>query len=325
MNIPLVSIIIPTYNAVDLLPETVESALQQTYKNIEIIVIDDGSTDTTKALFDEFQQKGVHSYTIKNQGASNARNIGLSKSKGEYIQFLDADDILHPNKIELQVENMLLENADLSYTTWAHFSTDINRHSTFKFKDINFPKICTGKEMMISFGMQNWFMPVFCWLTHKSLIEKAGNWNIEITNNDDGEYFSRVLYNAKKVICINQILSYYRVLPTISLSNLNSVDKINSAYNSYQIIEELLQKTMNPVLLTYPRRLYYTQYLIIKKDYPKLAKRAAKSFDRIKGDFFLSRNKNRWSFITAFGLYYGLPLYEFLFKTVLKLKKIGVK
>ena len=78
MTSPLVSIIIPSYNLVELLPETIESALNQSYQNIEIIVIDDGSTDDTDSLSDGYKKKGVHWYTIKNNGASNARNIGMT-------------------------------------------------------------------------------------------------------------------------------------------------------------------------------------------------------------------------------------------------------
>lgn len=321
MKSPLVSIIIPTYNSADLLPETVESALQQTYSNIEIIVVDDGSTDDTETLFNDFQNKGVQCYTIKNQGASNARNVGVSKSKGIYIQFLDADDILHSNKIELQVQKMLLEDADISFTQWAHFSTDVSKHSEFKFKNINYSNTCTGKELLISFGMENWFMPVFTWLIHKELIQKAGEWNVEITNNDDGEYFSRVLYDAQKVICVNQILSYYRVLPSNSLSKVNSIKKVESAMKSYHLITELLKKDENTALLSYAKRMYYMIFRWTRYDFPEISKKAAKEFDKLHADCFLRRRKKYWFFINLFGLYNGTILYKNLVSIWMKIKK----
>lgn len=318
MNIPLVSIIIPTYNAALLLEETVSSALQQTYKNIEIIIVDDGSTDTTIQLFKEFQEQGVACYSIKNGGASNARNIGLKKSKGEYIQFLDADDILHKNKIEFQLKKMLQDKADVSFTTWASFLKDVTKHSEFKFKNIDYSKTRTGKEVMVSFGMDNWYMPPVAWLTHKSLIAKAGDWDIEITNNDDGEYFSRILYNTKKVVCVEQILCFYRVTPKISLSSLNSIDKFQSAMLSYDLITQLLKKDIDTELLSYSKRMYYNMYIWAQKDYPILSRRSAKEFDKLKADCFLTRKKKYWVFIKYFGLYRGTLIYSHLVSILVK-------
>ncbi|PQJ73323.1 glycosyltransferase family 2 protein [Polaribacter butkevichii] len=322
MNNPLVSIIIPAYNSFVFLPETVASALNQSYTNIEVIVIDDGSTDNTQTLFDNFKRKGVQCYKIKNKGASNARNIGLSKAKGVYIQFLDADDILHKNKIEFQIKKMLLEKAELSYSTWAQFSTNTTKHGVFRFKDYNYSKTRTGKELMASFGMDNWFMPVFCWLVHRSLIEKAGAWNVNITNNDDGEYFSRILYHSKKVICIDEILGYYRVLPTDSLSSLNSLNKFESAFKSYQLITELLKKDKNTDLLSYSKRMYYYLYMWAEKEYPSLSKKAAKEFDKLKANSFLSKKKKYWICIEWFGLFYGTIIYKNSVKILVKIRKV---
>lgn len=325
MTPPLVSIIIPAYNAKQFIKDAINSALQQSYKNIEIILVDDGSTDGTEVYFDEFQKREVQCYSIKNGGASSARNFGLSKSKGEYIQFLDADDILHSNKIENQIKAMLNQEADISFTPWVHFSNNIDKGKKFRFDKINYAKSSTGKELMLSFGMDNWFMPVFSWLTHKKLIEKAGDWNVKISNNDDGEYFARVLLHAKKVICIDQVLAYYRVIPTNSLSKMNSIHKIDDAFESYQLITQLLRNHPERTLLSYPRRLYYTQYLMIRTNFPRQAKRAAKAFDSIKADVFLMNKKRYWLLIKIFGLYKGTLLYDFLIKVIIKIKNLEVK
>jgi glycosyltransferase involved in cell wall biosynthesis len=322
MNLPLVSIIIPSYNSKRFIKEAVNSAVQQTYKNIEVVLVDDGSTDGTEVYFEEFQKQAVHCFKIHNGGASNARNFGLSKSKGEYIQFLDADDILHQNKIENQMKAMLYQNADISFTPWINFSKNVTEGNKFRFDKINYVKTRSGKELMFSFGMDNWFIPVFSWITHKNLIEKAGGWNIEISNNDDGEYFSRLLFHAEKVICIDEILAYYRVMPTNSLSKMNSTHKIDDAFESYRLITALMATNSEPALLSYPKRLYYMQFLMIRTGFPEQAKRAAKVFDSINADCFLSKEYKYWLLIKLFGLYKGTLLYEFVIKITAKIKAL---
>jgi glycosyltransferase involved in cell wall biosynthesis len=99
MNNPLVSIIIPCFNAADTIAEAIGSALAQTYRPVEVIVVDDGSTDNSAAVVQEFGSE-VHYERIPNSGVSAARNIGLRIAGGELIQFLDADDLLHPQKLE---------------------------------------------------------------------------------------------------------------------------------------------------------------------------------------------------------------------------------
>src|ERR1700761_7775050 len=100
---PLVSVIIPVFNSERYLAETVSSVLNQTYKNIELILVDDGSEDGSLALAHTFESEHVKIFHQPNNGASSARNKGLAQAKGEYIQYLDADDLLSANKIEQQV------------------------------------------------------------------------------------------------------------------------------------------------------------------------------------------------------------------------------
>ncbi|WP_417558700.1 glycosyltransferase family 2 protein [Mesoflavibacter zeaxanthinifaciens] len=308
----LVSIIIPSYNSKVYLKEAVTSALNQTYKPLEIIVVDDGSIDNTSDLFPEFESKEVRCFSIVNGGASSARNFGLSKATGDYIQFLDADDILAPTKIEKQLALMERLNADVCYTPWLNFENNIcDAQKQFRFSYLDHSLNRTGKELMISFGIDNWFINTLSWLVKRTLIDKAGLWDINIINNNDGEYFSRVLFFAERVVCCNENLAYYRRTPN-SLGKLNSIGKIDSSFNSYKKIETLIIPCNNINLLSYPKRLYYMQYKRIKNKYPKLAKRAAKNFDRIQAPSFLSKQKYYWWFINRFGLYKGTKVYTFL-------------
>jgi len=98
-----VSVIIPTYNRASLVKEAIESVLSQTYDNFEIIVIDDGSTDNTRELLGPYKNK-INYIFMKNMGVSAARNEGIKKSKGDYITFLDSDDLWSANKLEEEIK-----------------------------------------------------------------------------------------------------------------------------------------------------------------------------------------------------------------------------
>ena len=105
-----VSVIIPAYNKADLTVKTVESVLSQTYENIEIIVVDDGSTDDTKSKIENFGDK-VHYIYKQNGGACSARNVGIKQATGDFISLIDCDDIFYPEKIVQSVE-CLNNNSD---------------------------------------------------------------------------------------------------------------------------------------------------------------------------------------------------------------------
>lgn len=116
MNKPLVSILIPCFNRESILPATLESCLEQTYEDIEIILVDDGSTDQTFAVAQKYaaQRSNIKAFHTENKGQCAARNFGLSVAEGEYIKFLDSDDLLLPHAIECQVKALLHFNASLS-------------------------------------------------------------------------------------------------------------------------------------------------------------------------------------------------------------------
>lgn len=311
-----VSIIIPTYNSIKYLDDSINSVLNQSYKNIEVILVDDGSTDGTKENFHRFEAMGVKCIYQQNWGASSARNLGLEIAMGDYIQFLDADDVIHPNKIEKQLNSIINNNADMSFSLWGSFNTDIKKREDI-FYVFNYNLIRTGQEVLKSFGEDNWFIPVHCWLTKKTLITKAGFWNPGITNNDDGEYFTRVLFWAQKVICENESLAYYRTSIKDSLSKFNNEKKVISALNSWRLIKSLISTCTDNRIITYPQKAFYLLFLEIVKSYPQLSKEFAHEFDKINKIYkfeHIRQFKIYSRIIALFGLYRGYKLYSILFK-----------
>jgi glycosyltransferase involved in cell wall biosynthesis len=115
-NTPLISIVIPCFNSEQYLSETLESCLQQTYPNWEIIVVDDGSTDASLKIARNYSHyySGIEVISIENNGQCFARNLGMKKAQGEYIQFLDSDDLLAPQYLEEQLKVLNAYQADLS-------------------------------------------------------------------------------------------------------------------------------------------------------------------------------------------------------------------
>ncbi|RYZ94782.1 MAG: glycosyltransferase family 2 protein, partial [Sphingobacteriaceae bacterium] len=121
MYSPLVSIIIPLYNAEDHIAETIRCTAGQTWQNKEIIIIDDGSADNSVAVAKAFESDLIKVYSQANKGASAARNTGLKYAKGDYIQFLDADDMLSPDKIEQQVTKLRDAPGKVAVCSTIHF------------------------------------------------------------------------------------------------------------------------------------------------------------------------------------------------------------
>jgi glycosyltransferase involved in cell wall biosynthesis len=113
-NVPLVSILIPNHNRCEYLGDCLESALGQSYPNIEVIVIDDGSTDDSLVVLERYK-KNIQLISTSNQGAAAARNIGISNAKGKFIAFLDSDDTWALDKISLQIDRILKTDCDLVY------------------------------------------------------------------------------------------------------------------------------------------------------------------------------------------------------------------
>src|SRR4030095_4184186 len=212
---PLVSILIPAHNAERWIADTIKSAVAQTWPRKEIIIVDDGSTDDTLAVARRFESDEVQVVTQSNQGAAAARNKAFSLSRGDYIQWLDADDLLPPYKIAHQMEAMeAMETRDrrvLFSCPWAYF-----RHRPAKAKFIATPLWCdlSPTEWLIRKWEGNWHMPNAPWLLSRELTEAAGPWNARLTLDDDGEYFFRVVNASSGVRFVPQSRAYYLITPS---------------------------------------------------------------------------------------------------------------
>jgi len=229
---PLVSILIPAYNAQPWIADAINSALHQTWPHKEIIVVDDGSTDRTRFILDKFSKKGVAVVLQENQGASAARNKAFSLCHGDYIQWLDADDILAPDKISRQMEfAMECNNKQILLSSeWGQFLYRI-RYANF-VPTVLWEDLSPLEWLIRKMSLNIWMQPG-CWLVSRELTEAAGPWDERLSFDDDGEYFCRVLLKSDQVKFIRDARVYYRASGSASLSTLNgSNKKLESAWLS---------------------------------------------------------------------------------------------
>ena len=245
--VPKVSILIPVYNASPFLSATIESALQQTWKNTELIIVDDGSTDDSLGIAQKYASQKVLVIPQRNQGACTARNRAFRASTGDFIQYLDADDLLHPNKIKAQLAVLKdqKKNALLS-AKWGRFDEEIT-DTTFVPNGLwqNLDSI----YWLINAWTNDWMMQTACWLTPRHLIEKAGEWNESLQPNpaDDGEFFARALLHSATVFFVENSLVYYRNQSN-SLSQQVHPRAVNSLFQNCLLYKKyLLEKRKDEV------------------------------------------------------------------------------
>jgi glycosyltransferase involved in cell wall biosynthesis len=239
----LVSIIIPCHNAAPWLAATLESARAQTWPHTEIILVDDGSTDRSVEIAREFEDDHIRILQQPRRGASAARNAALAVAEGDFVQFLDADDLLASDKIALQVVHALeLGGQPAICGRWSRFHTAV--------EEACFPlePLCTDAapvDWLITKFEQNRMMHPASWLISRPLIERAGPWNESLSLNDDGEYFTRIVLASDGVRFCSDALSFYRSSLPGSLSRSHSEQAWISAWRSLELCAERLLETEN--------------------------------------------------------------------------------
>ena len=235
-NRPLVSVIIPARDCGLYIEAAIQSVLNQTHPSIEVIIVDDQSVDNTAAVAGSVADDRVRVITGNGFGASAARNLGLEASHGDFVMFLDADDLITPRKIESQLDLLRGSQRLVAACAWAHFESD---HSSA----VPRPEPCWRESDPIRWlqcslnggGM----MQTGCWLAHRSVLSAAGPWNESLSLHDDGEYFCRVLLRASKICFAENELVYYRRV-TGSLSRQRSRKSSLSALTVCRLRDEWL-------------------------------------------------------------------------------------
>jgi glycosyltransferase involved in cell wall biosynthesis len=225
----LVSIIIPCYNAQRFLAETLESAFDQTYRNTEIIVVDDGSTDTTKELICSHGDR-LHAEFGPHAGASAARNRGTAVARGEFIQYLDADDLLTTDAIARRVAAMQEKEFDVAYSDWQKlFETqpdvfEISEHFVSRIEDVHpIPEIAL---------MSNFWAPPAALTYRRAIVEKIGGWKEWLPILEDTRFLQDAALVGGKFVHVSGVGARYRVHRGASLSRGDHVAFVSALFRN---------------------------------------------------------------------------------------------
>jgi len=216
MNRPLVSVCMPCHNAGSYVAEALDSLLNQTYPNIEIIVVDDGSSDEGPEILKRYGARGVKVISQKCGTASGARNRAWRDAKGQFIKFMDADDIVSPNMIESQVQALAKCGDAVAVSEWGRFYGD--DLSTYLPDPDSTWEDLPGPEWLVrSYMRARPMMQAGMFLIPATLLQAVGGWDERLTLIDDFEFFSRLLSNAD-VKFVRGAALCYRSGMSVSLS-----------------------------------------------------------------------------------------------------------
>lgn len=203
----LVSVIIPCYNAEKWLVRTLDSALSQSYPHLEIIVVNDGSTDSSLSILEKYKESTTTPFQIvstKNQGVSHALEIGRTLAKGDFFQYLDSDDILlDKQKIESQVNTLLKEQAEVAFCDYEELYIDGARKASKYAKTLS-------NRPDVDFIRKFW-RPTACFLYTKNIIEKIGAWNSSFKTFNDVRFYLLVSEIKPKYVHIPIVGVLYNV------------------------------------------------------------------------------------------------------------------
>lgn len=241
---PLISIIIPIYNVENYIGKCLESVIKQTYKNIEIILIDDGSNDNSKKICDEYSKKDSRIIVIHkdNEGVSIARNTGLSIAKGEYIGFLDADDYIEYDMYDFLLNSLIKNNADIASCSYNKVFEDKVE------KGIGFDKnliLNNSEAIKYTINKDVLFPSVWLKLFKKECIKNI-KFESTIKISEDYLFCFNAVCNCNKYIHLGQAKYNYIMRESSALHTINSIN-----YDSYKVSKLILNK----VKKTYPELL----------------------------------------------------------------------
>ncbi|MDY6897733.1 MAG: glycosyltransferase [Cyanobacteriota bacterium] len=273
----MVSVIIPCFNAERWIGEAIDSCLRQTYPHIEIIVIDDFSTDNSVEIIKSYGDKITWERLSENKGGCYARNRGFALSKGEYIQFLDADDFILPEKIERQINFLEETGADAVYGDWrfqGHQSDGV-----IFLEQIEKP----GEQADILESLIiNWWTAVASLFYRRTAVEKSGEWDEDFLAAQDRDFLISVVMSGAKVVYQPGCYSIYRRYGNVTVSTRSKRRWVDYHCKVLQKVEtKLLEQYQQKIPVNYRRALAHGYFELARDymylDYPEYLRLSKKS------------------------------------------------
>jgi glycosyltransferase involved in cell wall biosynthesis len=244
MKNPRISIIIPAYNAEEYIFNAINCALNQTFSDIEVIVVNDGSTDQTEHIVNRFDDSRLHMICQVNMGQSAAINKGVECAKGTYIKLLDADDWINPNHVEAQLLAITGSQNMLASCRWGHFVDDFTKPAVRQEvtnKSYDDPMAWLIDSLTKDEGMMGGCM----WLIPKSLWEKAGGFDPRLSLNNDFHFSVKLVLASEGIRFAKEAVYSYRKGLSGALSAGNSRKSMESAFLTTKLGTGLLLEREN--------------------------------------------------------------------------------
>lgn len=230
----LVSVLMPCYNAAPYVQAAIDSVLNQSWADLELIVVNDGSTDGTAEIVEGIKDSRVTVAHQENRGQCAAANHAFSLCRGEMIKFFDADDVLTPDHLTLQMARMDGRRDAIAMGEWTRFYGEDLEQAAFApllaYRDAS-PADWLASEWMDARPM----MQCGIWLIPREILDHSGLWDERLSLINDFEFFARVLTKAKEILYVPGARLYYRSGIAASLSGRKSREAVESAYLSVML------------------------------------------------------------------------------------------
>ncbi len=270
--LPLVSIIMPCYNAAAYLQQSVESVLKQSYPRFELIIVNDGSIDDSEKIISHFKDERIRYLYQQNKGQCYAANYGLSKATGDYIKFFDADDIMNPTHIQALITTINGSETAIGSCSWAAFY-DNNLSTAVFTPEPNWKNLPPLEWIKLSMDGTYDMMPAWLWLIPKKVLQITGGWDERLSLNNDFEFSIRLLLNSSAVLFSEEAKIFYRSGQQSSLSATLSESAYKAAMLSAKLgCTQLLEKENSPATkLLCANKFSYWLYQVFPA-YPSLVK-----------------------------------------------------
>jgi len=236
-EVPLVSVIIPCYNAERWIAEAIDSCLRQSYSSLDVIVVDDGSTDRSLEIIESYRSR-IRYETGENKGGNHARNRGFSLSEGKYIQFLDADDYILPEKIERQVRFIEEMKADVVYGDWRHCHHFPD--GSCVLADIT---VTEKQSDILESMLRGWWVAPHALLYHRNAVVKSGGWDESLRSFQDFDFLASVVMSGADVRYQSGCYAVYRRHGNETVSTSNPILSLKNAGIAYEKVEAKLKET----------------------------------------------------------------------------------
>jgi glycosyltransferase involved in cell wall biosynthesis len=259
-----VSVLIPLFNCETYISEAIDSVLGQTYQNIEVIIVDDGSTDTSLQVAKGYESEKVKVFTLSHGRAPRARNFAFKQSTGDYIQYLDADDLLAPNKIEEHVK--ILEEHGNNCLVFCSYTRNYNDFIKGKYiaQEVN-KDYLNPLELFLDLFHSKGDVLFTSWLFPRTLIQHSDPMNEQLVKFIDSDFTLKIALKCHRLIYCKNTLVFYRATGSSRITTNQGPDAIRSGITAAESMQEVMLKhessdRVNEALITLYSHIYCSYF-----------------------------------------------------------------